>query len=145
VEVVRNAWEAWERGDMQAVYDFYDPAIEWDMSESEVPDMGVYRGHEGVRKFFREWMAPFHDYYAHAEDFTLGSEGVLVRMRQGGRKAALMWRCLPCGSSTDSGLAAPCVSRSTATSTARSKPPGCGSRRDTLSTRRWRLGLAAGA
>ena len=38
-----------------------------------------------MRRFFREWMAPFHDYYAHAEDFRLGSEGVLVRMRQGGR------------------------------------------------------------
>jgi ketosteroid isomerase-like protein len=85
VEVVRRAWEAWERGDMQAVFDFYDPAVEWDMSESQVPDMGVYQGHEGVRKFFREWMAPFHDYYAHAEEFKLGSEGVLVRMRQGGR------------------------------------------------------------
>jgi ketosteroid isomerase-like protein len=85
VEVVRRAWEAWERGDMQAVFDFYDPAVEWDMSESDVPDMGVFRGHDGVRRFFREWMAPFDDYYAHAEDFTLGSEGVLVRMRQGGR------------------------------------------------------------
>jgi ketosteroid isomerase-like protein len=85
VEVVRKAWEAWERGDMQAVFDFYDPDVEWDMSESDVPDMGVYRGHEGVRRFFREWMAPFDDYYAHAEDFKLGSEGVLVRMRQGGR------------------------------------------------------------
>jgi uncharacterized protein len=85
VEVVRRAWEAWERGDMQAVFDFYDPDVEWDMSESQVPDMGVYRGHEGVRRFFLEWMAPFHDYYAHAEDFKLGSEGVLVRMRQGGR------------------------------------------------------------
>jgi ketosteroid isomerase-like protein len=85
VEVVRKAWEAWERGDMQALFDFYDPAVEWDMSESDVPDMGVYRGHEGVRKFFREWMAPFDDYYAHAEDFRLGTEGVLVRMRQGGR------------------------------------------------------------
>jgi ketosteroid isomerase-like protein len=85
VEVVRRAWEAWERGDMQAVFDFYDPAVEWDMSESDVPDMGVFRGHDGVRRFFREWMAPFDDYYAHADDFTLGSEGVLVRMRQGGR------------------------------------------------------------
>jgi ketosteroid isomerase-like protein len=85
VELVRRAWEAWERGDMQAVFEFYDPAVEWDMTESEVPDMGVFRGHEGVRNFFREWMAPFHDYYAHAEDFRLGSEGVLVRMRQGGR------------------------------------------------------------
>jgi ketosteroid isomerase-like protein len=85
VDVVRRAWEAWERGDMQAVFDFYDPAVEWDMTESEVPDMGVFRGHEGVRNFFREWMAPFHDYYAHADEFKLGSEGVLVRMRQGGR------------------------------------------------------------
>jgi ketosteroid isomerase-like protein len=85
VEVVRRAWEAWERGDMQAVFDFYDPAVEWDMSESDVPDMGVFRGHDGVRRFFREWMAPFDDYYAHAEDFRLGSKGVLVRMRQGGR------------------------------------------------------------
>jgi ketosteroid isomerase-like protein len=70
---------------MVAVFDFYDPAVEWDMSESDVPDMGVFRGHDGVRRFFREWMAPFHDYYAHAEDFKLGSEGVLVRIRQGGR------------------------------------------------------------
>jgi ketosteroid isomerase-like protein len=85
VELVRKAWEAWERGDMPAVFDFYDPAVEWDMSESDVPDMGVFRGHDGVRRFFREWMAPFHDYYAHADDFRLGSAGVLVRMRQGGR------------------------------------------------------------
>jgi ketosteroid isomerase-like protein len=85
LQIVREAWEAWERGDMETVFDFYDPAIEWDMTESEVPDMGVFRGHAGVRNFFREWMAPFQDYYAHAEDFTLGSEGVVVRMRQGGR------------------------------------------------------------
>jgi ketosteroid isomerase-like protein len=85
LEVVRSAWEAWERGDMQAVFDLYDPDVEWDMSESRVPDMGVYQGHDGVRRFFREWMAPFDDYYAHAEEFKLGSEGVLVRIRQGGR------------------------------------------------------------
>ena len=90
--------------------------------------MGVYQGHEGVRKFFREWMAPFHGYYAHAEEFRLGSEGVLVRMRQGGAregKRSLRWRCLPCGSSTDCGPAASCVSRSIATSPAPSKLWDC--------------------
>ncbi|HEV3378516.1 MAG TPA: hypothetical protein VG126_14685 [Thermoleophilaceae bacterium] len=39
----------------------------------------------GVRRFFREWMAPFDDYHAHAEGFRLGTEGVVVRMSQGGR------------------------------------------------------------
>jgi hypothetical protein len=55
------------------------------MSREHVDVVPQHRGHEGVRRFFREWMAPFHDYYAHAEDFKLGSDGVLVRMRHGGR------------------------------------------------------------
>jgi hypothetical protein len=119
------------------VFDFYDPAVEWDMSESDVPDMGVFRGHDGVRRFFREWMAPFDDYYAHAEDFRLGSEGVLVRMRQGGRgkESGVDVEMPPCGSSTDSGRAAPCVSRSTATRSAPSKPRACGSRPHVVSDR----------
>jgi ketosteroid isomerase-like protein len=62
VEIVRASWEAWRRRDMEALFDFYDPAIEWDMTRSNVPDMGVCYGHEGVRAFFREWSGPQHLY-----------------------------------------------------------------------------------
>jgi uncharacterized delta-60 repeat protein len=53
-EIVRASWDAWTRGDMDAIFEFYDPEIEWDMSHSYVPDMGVFHGRGGIREFFRE-------------------------------------------------------------------------------------------
>ena len=85
LEIVRASWEAWGRGDMEALFDFYDPAVEWDMTHSYVPDMGVFRGHEGVREFFREWGAFFAEYDAKPEQFIDAQDGVLVRVRQEGR------------------------------------------------------------
>jgi ketosteroid isomerase-like protein len=88
VETVRAAWAAWSDGDMDALFDFYDPAVEWDMTHSQVPDMGVFHGHEGVRSFFREWRAFFAEYYAEPEKFVDAGESVIVRVRQGGRGRA---------------------------------------------------------
>ena len=85
VAIVRASWEAWSRGDMDALFEFYDPAVEWDMTHSYVPDMGVYHGHEGIREFFREWRAFFAEYYAEPEQFIGTDEHVMVRVRQGGR------------------------------------------------------------
>jgi ketosteroid isomerase-like protein len=86
VEIVRAAWDAWARGDMDALFEFYDPEIEWDMTRSYVPDMGVFHGHDGVREFFREWRAFFAEYYAEPEQFVAGADDtVIVRIRQGGR------------------------------------------------------------
>jgi hypothetical protein len=42
VEIVRRLNETWGRGDLDALYDFYDPGVEWEMTHSYVPDMGVY-------------------------------------------------------------------------------------------------------
>jgi ketosteroid isomerase-like protein len=88
VEVVREAWEAWSRGDMGALFDFYDPEVEWDMTHSYVPDMGVFHGHEGIRDFFRQWRAFFAEYHAEAEEFVDAGDRVIVRVRQGGRGRA---------------------------------------------------------
>jgi ketosteroid isomerase-like protein len=85
VELVRASWEAWRRGDTDAVFAFYDPEIEWDMTNAYVPDMGVFHGHDGIREFFREWRAFFADYYAEPEQFVASDDDVMVRVRQGGR------------------------------------------------------------
>jgi ketosteroid isomerase-like protein len=87
VELVRAAWEAWERRDMDALFGFYDAAIVWDQTGygGSLDFAGVYNGHEGVRQFFRRWLAPFENYYAQAEEFTEAGDAVVVRVRQGGR------------------------------------------------------------
>jgi ketosteroid isomerase-like protein len=84
VEIVRAAWEAWERRDIEAIFAFYDPAIVWDQTHYGEPS-GVYHGHDGIRQFLREWFASFESYYVHAEEFTDAGEAVVVRCRQGGR------------------------------------------------------------
>jgi ketosteroid isomerase-like protein len=88
VEIVRASWDAWSRGDMDALFEFYDPEVEWDMSRSYVPDMGVFHGHDGIREFFREWRTFFAEYYAEPEQFIGADENVMVRVRQRGRGRA---------------------------------------------------------
>jgi len=70
---------------MDALFEFYDPEVEWDMTHSYVPDIGVFRGHDGIREFFREWRTFFAEYYAEPEQFIGAGENVIVRVRQGGR------------------------------------------------------------
>jgi ketosteroid isomerase-like protein len=86
VKIVRAAWEAWERGDMEAIFALYDPAIVWDQTHYGPAELSVvYHGHDGIKKFFRAWLAPFESYHAHAEEFIDAGEAVVVRIRQGGR------------------------------------------------------------
>jgi ketosteroid isomerase-like protein len=85
VEVVRRAWEAWERDDMKALFALYDPAIIWDQTHYGDLISDVYHGHDGVRQFFRRWLDPFETYWAHAETFIDAGDKVVVEVRQGGR------------------------------------------------------------
>jgi ketosteroid isomerase-like protein len=40
IEIVRASWEAWSRGDMAAIFEFYDPEIEWHMDPLVHPGHG---------------------------------------------------------------------------------------------------------
>jgi uncharacterized protein len=58
VEIVRRVHAAAARRDAAAVYALYHPEVELDASRVEIAGFtadDVYRGHEGLRRFFREW------------------------------------------------------------------------------------------
>jgi uncharacterized protein len=86
VEIVRRVWEAWERRDTEAVLELYDSAILWESRDT--PLAGSYRGHEGVRQYFREWLEAFEGYEAKAETFIDAGDKVIVRSRVRGRGKA---------------------------------------------------------
>ena len=66
MELVRAAVEAYQRPEMVAAlasgdldFEMFDPDIEWDASRLRemIPDLaGIYRGHEGVRTYWRSAM-----------------------------------------------------------------------------------------
>ena len=87
MEVVRRIWDAWERRDSDAAVALYHPEIEWEQTANARggPGPGIHRGVEGIRRWFRDWLEAFDDYYAHAEEFIDAGENVVVRLRQGGR------------------------------------------------------------
>jgi ketosteroid isomerase-like protein len=49
---VRRAMEAYSRGDYDAAVVDFDPAIQWSVHTSLVPDATTYHGHEGVKRFW---------------------------------------------------------------------------------------------
>jgi ketosteroid isomerase-like protein len=58
LEIVRRVYDAVARDDAASVLAAYDSEVEWDTSRAALGDlMGrrVYRGHEGLRVFFREY------------------------------------------------------------------------------------------
>ena len=59
LEIVRQVYAAAARRDAATVLALYDPEVEWDNSVGlgGTSGQGVYRGHEGLRQFFREYVA----------------------------------------------------------------------------------------
>jgi ketosteroid isomerase-like protein len=66
VEIVRRVYDAVGRRDRTAVLDLYDPDVEWDFSRGGLGGLmaGVYRGHDGLRRWFRDW----YDAWENVED-----------------------------------------------------------------------------
>jgi len=86
VEVVRELYEAFNRGELDAYLWMLDPDFVW-QGPQEIPDLaGTYRGAEGVRRYLSELMEVFNDYRMVPEEFIdAGGEQVLVLAREGGR------------------------------------------------------------
>jgi ketosteroid isomerase-like protein len=55
VEVVRRVYEAAARRDSVSVFALYDPDVELDATRMGVGDLGIYHGHEGLRRLFGEF------------------------------------------------------------------------------------------
>jgi ketosteroid isomerase-like protein len=102
VEIVRAVAEAFQRGDYERPFDFYDSEIEWDTGpEGVAPGMaGVYRGYEGTRDFWRRWLSAWGDLQFEIQDVRdAGDEVVLLvrNQRQWGRHSGIATELQPYG------------------------------------------------
>ena len=128
VEVVKAFTRRFEGGDRDEWREYFDPNVVFDTSATEMPFAGVYHGHQGIERFFRDWLGTWKDYEIAHREYTDAGDAVVVVFRQSGTG-----RAAGPGPSGTSLASTNCANRRSCgigcTSPARkpSKPPGCGS------------------
>jgi uncharacterized protein len=85
VELVRSAYEAFNRADIGAVLALFDPDIEWHASDVFFDQPRTYRG-RGVwqERFLQDLMEVFTAYRADPEQISEAGDQVVAIVRVGG-------------------------------------------------------------
>jgi ketosteroid isomerase-like protein len=87
VELIRVTVEAFNRNDLDAVAETMHPEVVWETLDV-LPDMGTFRGHEGVRSFWQMWNDTFRGFHLHLEACVpLDEDRVMATFRVTGEGA----------------------------------------------------------
>jgi ketosteroid isomerase-like protein len=91
VEMVRGLLDVYRAPEVMAMLaegeidlSVADPEIEWDASRLDemIPDLaGVYRGHDGVRTYWRRWFEAWRDLEFEVEDVLDAGDDVVALIR----------------------------------------------------------------
>ena len=84
VEIVKEFTRLFEEGDRDSWRQYFDPEVVWDTSASDMPSAGVFRGHEGVEGFFRDWLGTWRDHEVAHREYLDAGDSVVVVFRQRG-------------------------------------------------------------
>jgi ketosteroid isomerase-like protein len=84
LKLVRVAYEALNRGDIEAVVDLCEPDFELDMSE-RVFNPATYEGHDGLRRFYREVREVWEEFRWEPEDLYGAGDRVVALLHSHGR------------------------------------------------------------
>jgi ketosteroid isomerase-like protein len=91
LEVVRQLFDALARRDAANVLSLYDPEVEWDASlagPGEAFISEIYHGHEGLRRYFREWYEAWRTIEYVCEELIDVGESVISVVTNRGRGRA---------------------------------------------------------
>jgi len=80
LELVRRAWEAWQRGDIDALFEVWDRDIVWDTTHFQDWPESTYEGHEGVRRFLSEWLELWDEYEAGVDESLATRDGRVISL-----------------------------------------------------------------
>jgi ketosteroid isomerase-like protein len=78
VELVRTGYKSWNEGDIDAMLAILHPDVE-QVTSGLYPGLDhVYRGHDGFRKFLRDWAETFESLQTDVADLRDGGESVVA-------------------------------------------------------------------
>lgn len=80
LELVRDAYEAANRGDWDALFRLAGPEIEWE-TDPRLPNAGIYRGRQEIQRFLDDQAAAFDRTLFEPERLFANGDKVLVLLR----------------------------------------------------------------
>jgi ketosteroid isomerase-like protein len=80
-ELVRTAFEHWNRSDFEAALEYVDPDVEWRTANPLLDLPPVSRGHEAVRAFWETWTSSWNNIRIEPEEFIDAGDELLVLVR----------------------------------------------------------------
>jgi ketosteroid isomerase-like protein len=84
VEIVKEFTSLFEKGDRDAWRDYFASDVVWDTSASSMPSAGVFSGHEGIERFFRDWLGTWRDFEIATREYLDAGDSVVVVFHQRG-------------------------------------------------------------
>jgi uncharacterized protein len=88
LDLVRRAYEAWNRGDLDAAFEFLDPDAEVSVPP-EFPEAGTFRGRDEMRRWIGDELLPvLEDIRAEPQQFFDAGDRIVVFVRYFGRGKA---------------------------------------------------------
>lgn len=91
---IQRAWDAFNarpitadgirRGGLAAMLEEFDRGITWDVTDLGVPDLGIYHGHRGVRRFWIDWFELVGDVHTNVLETKAAGDKVVSVCRQTG-------------------------------------------------------------
>ena len=85
VEIVRRMYECFRRRDNETPFSYYADDVVWDARGAGIVGLEeVYRGHEGIRDFWRQWLEAWEEIEFETDEPVELEDGrvrVLVRQR----------------------------------------------------------------
>ena len=86
VEIVRDAAVAFNRGDLDAWFEYWADDIDYRAAEGALDDRGPMQGKDAVRAYAHDWLDMFDDFKSEAlELIDAGEDQVIAVLRISGR------------------------------------------------------------
>ena len=86
VEILRDAYEALNRGDVEAALAVLEPGAEW-CEHSELPEADTYRGRGAIRRFLGDFLESWEEFHQETERLIDAGDtlGVFLHSRAKGK------------------------------------------------------------
>jgi ketosteroid isomerase-like protein len=82
--VARELWDAWERGDLAAMFELIDPEVVSTQFPEQV-DVADYHGHDGVRAVMEDWIGTWDNWKIEMLDLREVGDAAVLTLHQSGQ------------------------------------------------------------